>query len=146
MWLLYAQFEIRQKNLQGARKTMVWLSTNTYYIFIEIKIRLHVILIRLNTRSCLLVSPVREQRSVNVQRTNCWRAISSWSCSCVSSIAAGSCMRSTWSSARRTAPPGSSSLSWRPSWGTRTEHAPSLSSPPDSHDWTCQRCSLESYN
>lgn len=23
MWLLYAQFEIRQKNLQAARKTMV---------------------------------------------------------------------------------------------------------------------------
>lgn len=84
----------------------------------------------------------REWLLANVRRTNYWRATSNWSCSCESLIAAGSCMRSTWSSAQRTAPHGSSSQSWRPFWETQTEPGPSLSSPSDSRGWTCQRCQI----
>lgn len=82
---------------------------------------------------------LRAQRLVNAQRTNCWRATSSWSFSCESSTAAGSCTRSIWSSLRKTAPPGLSSQSWRRSWETSTEPVPSSNSPSDSHDLTCPR-------
>ena len=93
-------------------------------------------------------SPVRVQQSVNVRKTSCWRATSSWSCSYVSSTAAGSCTRNTWSSVRRTAPPGSSLPSWRRSWETQREPAVSSSSPSDNRDSTCQRYWLHvcSYN
>lgn len=35
MWLLFAQFEIRQKNLQAARKIMVRLLTRTPLLYLR---------------------------------------------------------------------------------------------------------------
>lgn len=94
--------------------------------------------IKLLSNLGFFLSP-RAQPLVNVQKTSCSRATLSWSCSSESLTDVGSFMRSTWSLPPRTAPPGSSSLSWRPSWETQRGPGPSSSWPSDSHDWTCQR-------
>ncbi len=85
------------------------------------------------------LSPVRAQPSESVPKTNCSKATSSWSCSWESLTAAGSSMRSIWSSVQKTAPPGSSFPSWRPSWETQTGPEPYLNWPLDNRDSTCQR-------